>query len=129
MINKNIITFFLLIPILMGCRSSISYEPNGDYLPSAKFKQSYYSEVNILGGPVIGRLVTYKITPINSGLNAFPGEYISRGGDKISDYNIVIIKGVPISTSDIEIEIYGSTYGTNHPGKEFNKTYKIKVVN
>jgi len=113
----------------MGCRSNISYEPNGDYLPSAKLKQSYYSEVNILGGPVIGRLVTYKITPINSGLNAFPGEYISRGGDKISDYNIVIIKGVPISTSDIEIEIYGSTYGTNYPGKEFDKTYKIKVVN
>lgn len=129
MINKYIITLSLLFPILMGCSSNITYGPNGDYLPSATFKQPYYSEINIFGAPVIGRLITYKITPINSGLKAYPGEYISRGGDKIVDYNKVIIKGIPISTSDIEVEVHGSSYGTNYPGRELYKTYKIKLIN
>ncbi|CRL62795.1 hypothetical protein [Proteus vulgaris] len=43
------------------------------------------------------------------------------------DFHTITVLGIPLERGVIQIKISGFSYGTMYPGKEFNKTYEIKV--
>ncbi|OCG23755.1 hypothetical protein A9G11_11120 [Gilliamella sp. wkB108] len=90
-------------------------------LPNAKLGQPYYATIEITG-PVIPRLFRYEITPMNSGL-----DLKVLDPEAIRPFKNHKLEGVPIVEGEIILRIHGGTFGTMEVGKEFDKTYTIKV--
>ena len=110
------ISIFILFFLLVGCAQKIIITP--DTLPDAVLGKPYYAEVKIDGG-AISPSVYSTVTPENNLIV----EPIRTG----SSYNTMKIYGKPIEATDTVILIHGGTYGTMVSGKEFKKTYTLKV--
>ena len=113
-----------LTTVLTGCFCMQKMEVRPKSLPNAKLGNPYYAKIKVAGGVVIDEFFTYHIKPEKSGLELSP-----RGlGTKYVTYNHLEVKGTPKVTGTISIELSGGTYGTmSCPGRDFKKTYTIKV--
>ncbi len=117
MINKYL---FPLIPLLLlGCAPSVKVTP--DKLPDAYLNQPYEADIEIINSAVDD--MTFYSTFSDSSFKITPGVRDS-GQD---DYNSLTLNGLPTSLEPISVYIAGSTYGTNFPGKEFEKKYTIEI--
>ena len=114
---------FFLTTALTGC---LCYKPEvrPKTLPNATLGNPYYAKIEVFGGHANRRHFYYDIQPEKSGLELSP-----RGlGTKYVTYNHLEVKGTPKVTGTITIKLYGGTYGTmSCPGRDFKKTYTIKV--
>ena len=114
---------FFLTTVLTGC---LCYKPEvrPKTLPNASLGNPYYAKIKVAGGVVIDEFFTYHIKPEKSGLELSPTDF----GTKYASYNNLEVKGTPKVTGTISIELSGGTYGTmSCPGRDFKKTYTIKV--
>lgn len=117
------ILFYLLVSLLIiACTHKTYFSPNE--LPVARFGQSYYAEITIHSapGPVIQESFKYLIKPENSGLVLKPLDTSAN-----FPYNNLKIVGIPNTIGEVIIQFGGTTCGTSFPGRDFDKTYIIKV--
>lgn len=111
---------FPLIPLLLfGCTPSVKVTP--DKLPDAYPNQPYQADIEITGGTVSD--MTFYTRFSDSSFKITPS--IAEGGYK--DYNLLTVTGTPTTLEPVSVYIAGSTYGTNFPGKEFEKKYTIEI--
>lgn len=117
--------YFITLTVLfliIGCTPELIIKP--DKLVDATQGQTYYEEIKITGGagPISPASFDYSINPKNSGLEM----YLS---DADSQFNHLIIKGIPNISKDIVIHIVGETVVRQpfYSPKSFDKTYVIKV--
>ncbi|ERL54585.1 hypothetical protein [Psychrobacter vallis] len=93
-----------------------------DRLPDAYLNQPYETNIDISGGVVVGVGFYSEVSDAN--FIIIPS--IAEGGYK--DYNLLTVTGTPTTSNPIYIYIAGDTYGTNFPGKQFEKKYTIEVM-
>ena len=112
-----------LATVLTGC---LCYKPEvrPKTLPNATLGNPYFAKIEVFGGHANRHDFYYDIQPEKSGLELSP-----RGlGTKYVTYNHLEVKGTPKVSGIISIELSGRTYGTmSCPGRDFKKTYTIKV--
>ncbi len=92
-----------------------------DKLPEAYLNQSYQANIEITGGTVVDLNFHSKVS--DTSFKIIPS--IAEGGYK--DYNLLTVTGTPTTLEPVNIYIAGDTYGTNFPGKRFNKEYTIEI--
>ena len=113
-----------LATALTGCFCMQKMEVRPKSLPNATLGNPYYAKIKVVGGVAIDEFFTYHIKPEKSGLELSPTDF----GTKYASYNNLEVKGTPKVTGTISIELSGGTYGTmSCPGRDFKKTYTIKV--
>ncbi|MCP9267269.1 hypothetical protein M5U04_03955 [Xenorhabdus sp. XENO-1] len=126
---KNILIIFIFL--LYGCGNPTpKVLPKSDALPDAVINEPYQASITITGGALNEKSVWVTINPTNSGLTWNPKDSSFQWqGEKIikKDYHHINITGTPQKAELIKIEIVGFTLGTMYAGKDFNKTYTIKV--
>ena len=115
---------FFVTSVLTGCFCMERMEVRPKSLPNASLGNPYFAKIEVFGGIVIDEFFAYHIKPEKSGLELSP-----RGlGTEYVSYNNLEVKGTPKVTGTISIELSGGTYGTmSCPGRDFKKTYTIKV--
>ena len=114
---------FSLTAVLTGC---LCYKPEvrPKTLPNASLGNPYFAKIQVFGGHANRHYFYYDIQPEKSGLELSPTDF----GTKYASYNNLEVKGTPKVTGTITIKLYGGTYGTmSCPGRDFKKTYTIKV--
>ncbi|PHM73572.1 hypothetical protein [Xenorhabdus kozodoii] len=128
---KKILIIFIFL--LYGCGNPTpKFLPKSEVLPDAVINEPYQASITITGGALNEKSVWVKIHPIGSGLTWNPKEssFQWEGKEEIrKDYLHINITGIPKKTELIKIEVVGFTLGTMYPGKDFDKTYTIKVKN
>ena len=107
--------------LLVGCTPNVKVTPNK--LPEAYLNQSYQANIEITGGAVSDMTFYTKFS--DSSFEITPST--AEGGYK--DYNLLTVIGTPTTLEPVSVYIAGSTYGTNFPGKDFEKEYTIEVKN
>ena len=117
MIKKYIL--FTTSLLILGCSDPVKVSP--DKLPEAYLNQSYQANIEITGGTVVDLNFHSKVS--DTSFKIIPS--IAEGGYK--DYNLLTVTGTPTTLEPVNIYIAGDTYGTNLPGKRFNKEYTIEV--
>lgn len=117
MIKKYIL--FTTSLLILGCSDPVKVSP--DKLPEAYLNQSYQANIEITGGTVVDLNFHSKVS--DTSFKIIPS--IVEGGYK--DYNLLTVTGIPTTLEPVNIYIAGDTYGTNFPGKRFNKEYSIEV--
>ena len=117
MIKKYIL--FATSLLILGCSDPVKVSP--DKLPEAYLNQSYQANIEITGGTVVDLNFHSKVS--DASFKIIPS--IAEGGYK--DYNLLTVTGIPTTLEPVNIYIAGDTYGTNFPGKRFNKEYTIEV--
>ncbi len=125
---KNII-FILSFFALSACTLNASFIPEGESLSNAVVGVPYNEQIKIVGGAVSSldengkeRFVG-EISPNNVGLSL---QYCNNSPAN----NCVQVKGTPIKSGVVKVEISGVLYGTNiASGSGFDKTYRITVKN
>lgn len=117
MIKKYIL--FTTSLLILGCSDPVKVSP--DKLPEAYLNQSYQANIEITGGTVVDLNFHSKVS--DASFKIIPS--IAEGGYK--DYNLLTVTGTPTTLEPVNIYIAGDTYGTNFPGKRFNKEYSIEV--
>lgn len=117
MIRKYIL--FATSLLILGCSDPVKVSP--DKLPEAYLNQSYQANIEITGGTVVDLNFHSKIS--DASFKIIPS--IAEGGYK--DYNLLTVTGTPTTLEPVHIYIAGDTYGTNFPGKRFNKEYTLEV--
>lgn len=117
MIKKYIL--FTTSLLILGCSDPVKVSP--DKLPEAYLNQSYQANIEITGGTVVDLNFHSKVS--DASFKIIPS--IAEGGYK--DYNLLTVTGIPTTLEPVNIYIAGDTYGTNFPGKRFNKEYSIEV--
>jgi len=117
MIKKYIL--FTTSLLILGCSDPVKVSP--DKLPEAYLNQSYQANIEITGGTVVDLNFHSKVS--DTSFKIIPS--IAEGGYK--DYNLLTVTGIPTTLEPVNIYIAGDTYGTNFPGKRFNKEYSIEV--
>ncbi len=105
--------------LLTSCSQPIEIKPNK--LPDAYLNDPYQAEIEIIGGSVVEMSFSAKVSDTNFRIL----HHIDTDG--YPDYNHLTVQGTPIVLKPIYIKLVGGTYGTNFPGKEFVKEYKIMV--
>lgn len=121
--------------VLLGCSQKIRVYP--DKLLDAKVGQPYYAEIKITGGRVIYdrssiEINGSKVSACSFYSNIEPAnglriESIYSNNETVNQYNYLKIYGTPLEATNSLITIAGSTYGTMYPGRQFEKTYQLKV--
>lgn len=112
--------FFPFIALLLfGCAPSVEVTP--DKLPDAYLNQPYETNIDIINSAVDD--MTFYSTFSDDSFKIDPGVRESSQ----DDYNNLTVSGLPTNLKPIKVYISGNTYGTNFPGKEFDKEYTIKV--
>lgn len=123
------IIIFCFFFILAGCvNSTPKIIPS--QLPDAKINQMYSQIIQISGGALDGKTTGVIINPTDSGLSWKPKTWNQEWNGEIfkkEDFHNITIYGKPLKKGRVTIKVSGFTYGTMYPGKEFNKTYEIKV--
>lgn len=117
MIRKYIIVVSSLL--IIGCSDPVKVSP--DKLPDAYLNQPYQTNIEITGGAVVELSFYSEVS--DASFKIMPS--IAEGGYK--DNNMLTVTGTPTTLEPIYINIAGSTYGTNFPGKDFEKEYTIEV--
>lgn len=117
MIKKYIL--FATSLLILGCSDPVKVSP--DKLPDAYLNQSYQANIEITGGTVVN--LNFHSEVSDASFKIIPS--IAEGGYK--DYNLLTVTGTPTTLEPVHIYIAGDTYGTNFPGKRFNKEYTIEV--
>lgn len=117
MIKKYLVAATVLL--LVGCSDPVKVSP--DRLPDAHLNKPYEANIEITGGVVVK--VGFYSEVSDGNFEIIPS--IAEGGYK--DYNLLTVAGTPTTLEPIHIEIVGDTYGTNFPGKQFEKMYTIEV--
>lgn len=115
--NKYLVPFTALL--LFGCAPSVEVTPNK--LPDAYLNQPYETDIEIINSAVVG--ISFYSEFSDSSFKLTPG--VRESGQ--DDYNNLTVNGLPTTLEPISVYIAGSTYGTNFPGKEFEKEYTIEV--
>jgi len=115
--NKCLVLFTTVF--LLSCAPGVEVTPSK--LPDAYLNQPYEADIEIINSAVVGMSFYSEFS--NSSFKLTPGVRDS-GQD---DYNNLTINGLPTTLEPIAVYIAGSTYGTNFPGKEFEKEYTIEV--
>jgi hypothetical protein len=123
-------TLIFCVFFLTACGSNVSFSPKGDNLPDAQVGEPYYSVVNISGGGVI--TPNNNIIPDDFGLFIqqceLPKKVITKNTKLTKDFNCFIVKGTPIKTGYLKVNVSGAVYGNMLKSPtEFHKTYAIKV--
>lgn len=125
----RVIILLTAILTLIGCGNPTpKVTPNK--LPSAIVGSEYNTVINITGGYINEKSISFDITPDNSGLTWSPMISYRNSLGKVQkdvDYHTITVSGIPLKTGIIKIKIDGFTYGTMYAGKEFNKIYEIEV--
>ena len=117
MTKKNIL--FATSLLILGCSDPVKVSP--DKLPEAYLNQPYQANIEITGGTVVD--LNFHSEVSDNSFKIIPS--IAEGGYK--DYNLLTVTGTPTTLEPVNIYIAGDTYGTNLPGKRFNKEYTIEV--
>ena len=117
MIRKYIIVVSSLL--IIGCSDPVKVSP--DKLPEAYLNQPYQANIEITGGTVVD--LNFHSEVSDNSFKIIPS--IAEGGYK--DYNLLTVTGTPTTLEPVHIYIAGDTYGTNFPGKRFNKEYTLEV--
>ena len=115
--NKYLVLF--MATLLFGCAPSVEVTPNK--LPDAYLNQPYKTNINIINSAVDD--MTFYSTFSEASFKLTPG--VRESGQ--DDYNNLTISGLPTTLKPITVYISGNTYGTNFPGKDFEKEYTIEV--
>ena len=115
--NKCLVAFSALL--LFVCAPSVEVTPNK--LPDAYLNQPYETDIEIINSAVVG--ISFYSEFSDSSFKLTPG--VRESGQ--DDYNNLTVNGLPTTLEPISVYIAGSTYGTNFPGKEFEKEYTIEV--
>ncbi len=108
-----------MLMMLFGCTPNVEVTP--DTLPDAYLNQPYKTDIEIINSAVDD--MTFYSTFSDSNFKITP-RVRDSGQD---DYNSLIISGLPTSLEPVQVYMSGNTYGTNFPGKEFEKEYTIEV--
>lgn len=116
---KNLIGLIPIVMLITACSSKIIFSPED--LPVAYLNQSYQQSIHITGGTVIERSFRSE----SSSPSLIVTHTLTENGDR--DYNHLVIEGTPQTLKPIYITISGSTYGTNFPGTDFEKSYVVEV--
>ncbi|WP_338804410.1 hypothetical protein WDV76_02745 [Xenorhabdus griffiniae] len=126
---KKILIIFIFF--LYGCGNPTpKILPKSEFLPDAVINEPYQASFTITGGALDETSVFVSIHPVDSGLKWSPKKDIFQweGKEEITyDYHHINITGIPKKTELIKVKVGGFTFGTMYPGKEFNKTFTIKV--
>lgn len=125
----RILLLLVTVLTLVGCGNPTP-KVTPDNLPSAIVGAEYNAVINISGGYISEKSISFEITPVDSGLSWSPMiSYRNSLGEvqKDIDFHTITVLGIPLEKGVIQIKISGFSYGTMYPGKEFNKTYEIKV--
>lgn len=117
MTKKNIL--FATSLLILGCSDPVKVSP--DKLPEAYLNQPYQANIEITGGTVVD--LNFHSEVSDNSFKIIPS--IAEGGYK--DYNLLTVTGTPTTLEPVHIYIAGDTYGTNFPGKRFNKEYTLEV--
>jgi len=117
MIKRYLVVATALLTI--GCSDPLEVSP--DRLPNAYLNQPYKTNVEITGGVVVELSFYSEVSDGNFEISPS----IAEEGYK--DYNLLTVTGTPTTLEPIHIELVGGTYGTNLPGKQFEKKYTIEV--
>ena len=117
MIKEYVIPLFCLV--LIGCSAPIDVLPNT--LPDAYLNQPYQANIEVTGGVVVE--LNFHSELSDDSFKIIPS--IAEGGYK--DYNLLTVTGTPTTSEPIRVYVAGDTYGTNFPGKRFDKEYTIEV--
>ncbi|MFK3988862.1 hypothetical protein ACI2JM_00905 [Psychrobacter sp. NPDC064578] len=115
--NKYLALF--VATLLLGCAPSVEVTPNK--LPDAYLNQPYEANINIINSAVDD--LTFYSTFSDASFKTTP-EVMESGQD---DYNNLTISGLPTTINPMTVYISGNTYGTNFPGKYFEKEYTIEM--
>ncbi|WP_051473610.1 hypothetical protein [Providencia alcalifaciens] len=125
----RILILLVTVLTLMGCGNPTpKVTPNN--LPSAIAGEEYNTVINISGGYISEKSISFDIIPSNSGLSWSPMISYRNSLGKVQkdvDFHTITVSGTPLKKGVIQIKISGFTYGTMYAGKEFHKTYEIKV--
>ncbi|WP_265503741.1 hypothetical protein [Providencia heimbachae] len=123
------IIIFCIFFVLAGCGNPTpKVTPNN--LPSAIAGAEYNTVINISGGYISDKSISFNIIPSNSGLLWSPMISYRNFQGKVQkdvDFHTITVSGTPLKKGTIQIKISGFTHGTMYPGKEFSKTYQIEV--
>ncbi|MDB9566125.1 hypothetical protein OW293_005855 [Providencia rettgeri] len=123
------IIVFCFFFILVGCGNSTP-KVTPDNLPSAMAGAGYNTVINISGGYISEKSISFDIIPSNSGLSWSPMISYRNSLGKVQkdvDFHTITVSGTPLKKGTIQIKISGFTHGTMYAGKEFHKIYEIKV--
>lgn len=115
--------------VLAGCGNPTP-KVAPDNLPSAMAGAEYNTVINISGGYINDKSISFDIMPSNSGLSWSPMISYRNFQGKVQkdvDFHTITVSGTPLKKGVIQIKISGFTHGTMYAGKEFNKTYEIEV--
>ncbi|EKN4699653.1 hypothetical protein JE939_002825 [Yersinia ruckeri] len=123
------IIFSLSFFILSACTLRASFAPEGGSLNDAVVGIPYNEKIKIIGSAVSSL--------DENGKERFVGEIIPNNVGLYLQYcnnspanNCVQVKGTPIKSGIVKIELSGVLYGTNiAAGSGFDKTYIITVKN
>lgn len=115
--NKYLALFTAIM--LVGCAPSVKVTPNK--LPDAYLNQPYETNIKIINSAVDDMTFYSKFSDNSFKINPKVKE---SGQD---DYNNLTIRGLPTTLKPVKVYISGNTYGTNFPGKDFEKEYTIEV--
>lgn len=127
---RNFFIFFIIA--ISGCCSVIDNKHIGflpEKLPPAVAGEAFYATIYTNGFPVTW------MSFVNDGV--YLNEYIEDGlkiklisprEDNSESRGIIEISGIPLALKSFDINIVGSTVGTQCPGLQFSKTYRISVI-
>lgn len=126
------LTFLLLTLLITSCASThVGFIPAKDVLPDATVGKYYEQEIvigkNIEDKPEFLSEKNTKITihPTDIGLHIEP---VYKRRDGLFVYNNLLIKGVPVSSGNVRVDISGYIYGSMYTKSNgFSKTYAFKV--
>lgn len=127
---KNMIIFSIFV--INGCCSVIDNKHIGflpEKLPRVVAGEVFYATIYTNGFPVTW------MSFVNDGV--YLNEYIEDGlkiklisprENNSESRGVIEISGIPLALKFFDIHIVGSTVGTQCPGLQFTKTYRISVM-
>lgn len=128
----KIIVFFAVL-FISGCCSVFDKKHIGflpEKLPQAMVGKAFYATIYTNGFPVTW------MSFVNDGV--YLNEYIEDGlkiklisprEDNSESRGVIEISGIPLALKSFDIHIVGSTFGTQCPGLQFTKTYRVSIIN
>lgn len=127
---KIMVLFAVLF--ISGCCSVIDNKHIGflpEKLPIAMAGEAFYATIYTNGFPVTW------MSFVNDGV--YLNEYIENGlkirlisprEENSESRGVIEISGIPLALKSFDVHIVGATVGTQCPGLQFSKTYKISVM-
>lgn len=120
--NKKITLIIILS--LTSCSKHVEFIPEKEVLNEGIVNHIYSERIHIIGGPVMDMNLNGMLKPEDSGLSLKTCEPGSA-----AEYNCLQIKGTPIKSGIITLDLGGGVYGNMFESAAgFDKTYTIKII-